>query len=348
MPRGRARTATLALTVVASLLAGARPAAADPPAPTDYRSTVTAVDPTTDGVEAQVVGGDAFLELRVDVGREVLVSGYGDEPYLRFRPDGTVERNRRSEATYLNEDRQGGVELPADADNEADPEWETVASGGTYAWHDHRIHWMGASRPPGAEPGDLVQEWAVPMTVDGTAVEVRGELVLAEPTSPLPWFALAVGGLAAVVALGRRRPQPTAGLAVLVAATAALGIGWAEWSAAPAGAGADPLLVAVPLVGVVAALAGVALRGRPAAATATLAAAAATLGWAVLRADVLWTPVLPTDVPFALDRAVTALALGLPAGAAALVVWAGGLAGTPTPARAEREPGDSERGADRR
>ena len=67
-------------------------------------------------MRAHVVGGDAFLELTVDEGTEVVVPGYGGEPYVRFLADGTVERNTRSEATYLNEDRQGAVELPAGAD----------------------------------------------------------------------------------------------------------------------------------------------------------------------------------------------------------------------------------------
>ena len=244
-----------------ALLAGAGPAAADPPRPTDYRSTVTAITPAADGVRAEVVGGDAFLELRVDEGHEVVVAGYEGEPYLRFRADGTVERNARSEATYLNDDRQGDVDLPAGADNEAEPEWETVADGGTYAWHDHRIHWMGGSRPPGAEPGDVVQSWTVPLSVDGAATEVSGELVLVARVSPLPWIALGIAGAAAVVVLGRRRPLVPA-VAVTVAAAGALVVGWAEFSVAPTGSGANPLLVAVPLVGLVAAGLGVAFRGR--------------------------------------------------------------------------------------
>jgi hypothetical protein len=332
-PRRTARAVAVAAVALTALVAGAGPAAADPPRPTDYRSTVTAITPANDGVGAEVVGGDAFLELRVDEGHEVVVSGYGDdaEPYLRFRADGTVERNVRSPATYLNNDRQGAVDLPARADAEADPEWETVADGGSYAWHDHRIHWMGGSRPPGVEPGDVVQSWAVPLTVDGAATEVSGELVLVARVSPVPWIALGIAGAAAVVVLGRRRPLVPA-VAVTVAAAGALVVGWAEFSVAPTGSGANPLLVAVPLVGLVAAGLGVAFRGRGAGPTATLAGAAAVVGWGVLRASVLWMPVLPTDLPAGVDRAVTALAVGVAAGAAAVIVWSGGLAVRLTPA----------------
>jgi hypothetical protein len=324
------RALALALAALAALVVGARPAAADPPRPTDFRSTVTAVEPEAEGVEARVVGGDAFLELRVAEGHEALVTGYGDEPYLRFLPDGTVERNRRSKATYLNDDRQGSVDLPAEADNEAEPEWETVADDGTFAWHDHRIHWMGGGTPPGAEPGEVVQDWTVALTVDGTPTEVRGELVLAEDISPVPWIAVALGGAALTVAVGRRRPLLVAAIVAVAAAGGALAIGWAEYSVAPDGSGANPLLVAVPLVGLAAGVVGLglALRGGAVGPIATLAAAAAVIGWGVLRASVLWTPVLPTDVSYTLDRAVTALALGLSAAAAGLVVWRGGLVGT--------------------
>ena len=324
---------------MAALVAGAGPAAADPPRPTDYRSTVTAIAPAVDGVDAEIVGGDAFLQLRVEEGHEVVVPGYGEdaEPYLRFRADGTVERNLRSEATYLNEDRQGAVDLPARADPEAEPEWETVADDGTYAWHDHRIHWMGTSRPPGAEPGDVVQAWTVPLTVDGSPVEVRGELVLVARVSPVPWIALAVAGAAAVALAARRRPLVPA-VAVTVAAAGALVVGWAQFSVAPDGSGANPLLVAVPLVGLVAAGTGVAFRARAAGPTATLAGAAAVVGWGLLRVEVLWMPVLPTDLPAGVDRAVTALAIGVAAASAAVIVWSGGLAVRPAPAGDDARP----------
>ena len=324
------RLGAAVLAGAAALAFHAAPAAADPPAPSDFRSTVTAVEPPAEGVRAEVVGGDAFLELTVDGGHEVVVEGYGDEPYLRFLPDGTVERNRRSEAAYLNEDRQGAVELPDDADNDAEPAWEEVADGGTYAWHDHRIHWMGDDTPPGFGAGDVVQEWTVDMSVDGTPTAVRGELVLAEDVSPLPWFALAVVAAGATVLAGRRHPRVTAAVAVVVGALGAAVAGYGELAAAPPDSGASPLVLVVPGLGLLCGLLalGAALQVLPierAAPAITLAGGAALLGWAVLRAEVLWTPVLPTELPANLDRAFTALALGLGVAAAALVVWAGGL-----------------------
>ncbi len=132
----------------------------------------------------------------------------------------------------------------------------------------------------------------------------------------------------------RRRPLVPA-VAVTVAAAGALAVGWAQFSVAPDGSGANPLLVAVPLVGLVAAGLGVAFRARAAGPTATLAASAAVVGWGLLRIDVLWMPVLPTDLPAGVDRAVTALAIGVAAASAAVIVWSGGLAVRPAPTAAD-------------
>ncbi|HET6834705.1 MAG TPA: hypothetical protein VFH30_12600 [Acidimicrobiales bacterium] len=321
-------TAAVVATVALVALVRADPAAADPPVPTDYRSRVDAIEPAADGVGAEVVGGDAFLELTVDRSHEVVVTGYQGEPYLRFRPDGTVQRNRRSPATYVNDSRDAVAQVPASADPEADPDWETVADGGAYAWHDHRIHWMGSERPDGAEPGEWTKPWTVDIEVDGTPTRINGTLALVDGVNPLPWLALGLAAAAAVVIAGRRRPLVVASVAALVAAGLATGVGWAQRAEAPAGSGASPLLVAVPLAGAAAAGLGITVGrrlGRRVLAATTLAAAAAAAGWGVLRLDVLSKPVLPTVLDAGLDRAGTTVALVLALAAAGLVVWGSGL-----------------------
>jgi hypothetical protein len=328
-PIGAAAAVVATVTLVA--LVRADPAGADPPVPTDYRSTVNGIEPAADGVHAEVVGGDAFLELRVDHGLQVVVTGYQGEPYLLFRPDGSVQRNRRSPATYVNDSRDAAVEVPGSADPEADPDWETVADGGTYAWHDHRIHWMGSERPAGAEPGEWTKAWTVDIEVDGNPTRINGTLALADGVSSLPWAALGLAAAAAVALAGRRRPLAVAAVAALVAAVLASGVGWAQRADAPAGSGVNPLLVAVPLAGLVAAASGIALHrrlGRRALAALTLAAAAAVAGWGVLRIDVLSKPVLPTVLDAWIDRAGTTLALALAVASAGLVVWGSGLVPT--------------------
>jgi hypothetical protein len=120
-----------------------------------------------------------------------------------------------------------------------------------------------------------------------------------------------------------------AAVAGAVAAALATGVGWAQRADAPAGSGVNPLLVAVPVVGLAAAALGIALGrrlGRRAAAALTLAAAAAVVGWGLLRLDVLSKPVLPTVLDAWVDRAGTTLALALALASAGLVVWGSGLA----------------------
>jgi hypothetical protein len=315
----------IAAAALAVLVLHATPAAADPPRPTDYRSTVTAVEPHTGGVQADVVGGDGFLQMNVD-GHDVVVKGYSGEPYLRFLKDGTVQRNSRSTATYLNRSRNARVKLPPQADNDAAPAWHKVGSGGRYAWHDHRIHWMGQGRPPGIKPGDTVQDWTVKLAVDGRPAAVTGKLVLQAGVNPLPWVALGLVAAGAVVLLARRREVLVAGIAVLIAAVGALVVGTGQFRVAPAGTGVNPLLVAVPAFAVGAAAVGLVLRRQFSGVVLTLAGAAAVIGWVLLRVTVLWKSILPTNLSYTLDRALTATALGLALAGAAVLVWGGSLA----------------------
>ena len=226
----------------------ASPAAADAAGPSDFRSEVTGIVPDVEGVTAEIRGGDSFLELTVDEGHTVIVEGYQGEPYLRFQPDGTVERNRLSTATYLNDDRKGEVDIPAEvtaAGPDAEPEWEEVADGGTYAWHDHRVHWMDdvvAERRPRRDGRRApTTRGACPIVVDGAAAEVQGTLVYEESVSPLPYLGL--GGHRGRAA---RLLRPTAGPALRRRRCSrssrwpAVVVGWADYASTPDGGG-NPL-----------------------------------------------------------------------------------------------------------
>ena len=57
-------------------------------------------------------------------------------------PNGTVEVNQRSPATYLNEDRFGTTPVPASANAEAQPVWKVQDKTDRLRWHDHRMHFM--------------------------------------------------------------------------------------------------------------------------------------------------------------------------------------------------------------
>jgi hypothetical protein len=176
------------------------------------------VRPPVEGLHVQVLDGDDRLLLRNDTGAEVVVRGYDGEPYLRFAAGGGVFRNARSAASYLNEERYGGVEVPAEAAPGAAPRWERIARGRSYDWHDHRIHWMSRIDPPRvrADPGrpHHVLDWTVPLEVAGEEVALSGSLDYAPPPggsgSPLAWAALAAAAVAAVALWLWRRRRPRA------------------------------------------------------------------------------------------------------------------------------------------
>jgi hypothetical protein len=204
--------AVLAVAVASvAVVAPMRPAAADPARPGNVRSFVVSVDPPTPGFTLKVAGGDAFLVLDVDPGHAIEVPGYQGEPYLRVGEDGAVEENLASEALYLNRSRYPAASLPAGVGPNAAPVWRHVGAGGSIAWHDHRVHWMGRGVPP----PQGVTTWDVPLTVDGRAVVVHGRYERVAAPSAWPWWlaTAVVTALLTLVMVGlvpRRRPAPGA------------------------------------------------------------------------------------------------------------------------------------------
>ena len=307
--------------VVLVLLLPAQLASADPARPTHYRSTVTdLVDGSgapVAGVRADVVGGDTYLVLSVTAVEQVEVPGYEGEPYLRFDADGRVEVNIRSPARWLNDARFGAldVEVPSTADPEAPPEWETVATAGRYAWHDHRIHFMSPTLPDDVDPtAGTAQEvftWEVPLVVDGGHARIEGTLVwLPGPPAALP-IGLAVLTLAAAVALGLRgRGARSAG--VLGVGLAALAAGVVATVSSPPGGEAEPALIVLPAVAL-----GVGLvdrlrpGGTPARGWLADAATLPLLAWGLWSVAVWWRPIAPTPLPIWVARGLVAAALAV-------------------------------------
>ncbi len=332
-----------ALTVATSvaLLLWAGVAGADPAVPTHYRSRVTTLDPAVEGVEVDVVGGDAFLRLTVPPGQTATVYGYGaggggEEPYLRFDPDGTVSANRNSPAYWLNNDRYAAVEPPPTASADAPPEWLVVGDGGSYAWHDHRIHWMSPTPPPvvARAQGDeavKVFDWQVPIAVDAQPVVVRGELMWLPAIIPTPALAVAVMVAAALLGGWHHRSVVIAGL--VVASTAGLVVAAGRHLVTPPDARGLPLGLLPPAVALAAAVVAALLtRRRPeVSAVVGLAVAALLAAWSLPGLSALWKPVLPTMLPISADRMAFAITVaGAVAGGLALLAQQLATARTPT------------------
>jgi hypothetical protein len=307
------RRLTTVVVVVAAVLALAAPAGADPAGPTDFQNEILRVEPMPDGVEFSIVGGDAFLRAEVEPGVELTVMGYFGEPYLRVLADGTVEENALSPSVVLNEDRYGTSVDYDREDASLPPEWRVVGSEGSWAWHDHRIHWMAESPPPGRSPGDLVfGEVTVPVVVDGTATTLYVSLEWLERPFPLA----AVAGLALGLGAALLRHRVDVVLAVVALLTFTIGL--RQWLFLPSETDPSFLQWAVPAVALAFVVLGML---RPLVAnTAHLVAAAELIAWGVWRWESMIRAVLPTAQPWAFDRLVTALALSVGATAVTLLV----------------------------
>ena len=298
------RTSLVAVAIgVVAALAPAGVAFADPAGPTDYGSQITSIEPPAPEIDVEIVGGDSFLRLVVEPGNEVVVTGYAQEPYLHVDPAGVVTENQRSPATYLNASRYGAT-APAGADPTLPPDWKIVATGGAYSWHDHRAHWMSPHPPAGVARGGEVQSSTVPIVVNGTPVTIKVVTTWLPEPSRLPLaVGAAVGGALVLLALFWRRRT---GVALLVVALAATGIGWWQYASLPAETG--PLLVwwVLPAVAAVSLLIALALGRRLVSYGLVLLAALELAVWVWLRRDGAFRAVIPTDAPFWLDRGVMA------------------------------------------
>jgi hypothetical protein len=310
------RRLTLAVCLAAAWLVITAPAAlADPPGPTTYQSEVVEIEPAASGFAVEIIGGDSFVLLTADAGVTVEIVGYNGEPYLRFLPDGSVEENAASPSKYVNEERFGRVALPDDVDATAAPDWEVVAANGSFAWHDHRTHWMNPVAPPGRGPGDQVAEGVVPMLVDGVGVDVTVVSIWQPAPPPLPAMSGLLFGAGLGFAAIRRRPL--ASLVALGLAAAALVVGAVAFLSVPAETVPPWSLYVFPLVSFLIALAvaypkwlgrfGDTVRRQRT--LLLLLVAFELVAWGILHWDWLWLAILPTNLPFWLDRFVAATVL---------------------------------------
>jgi hypothetical protein len=318
-----ARAITAGLVIVATVLLLPSPASADPAGPTDFQTNILKVEPPTPGVAFTVIGGDSFIEVQVEPGIEVMVVGYRGEPYLHFMPSGLVYQNERSPSRWLNDDRFGEVVIPPKADASAEPEWVEVATDGSFAWHDHRTHWMNESKPPGVEVGEIVLEAVVPLLVDGEEVALHVDCILLASPSPVAVIIGVVAGIAFGAAAMRQASGSLVqvGLAIAAALATTFGV-WALVSV-PSETGPSPLLWLLPGIATVAALValvwsirqraeGNLTPGGPLVGAAlfipslTAIAGFELVIWGWVRREAMIRALIPSNAPGPLDRAVIA------------------------------------------
>ena len=196
------RLVVLAALVAATLVPGAE--AHFGTGKLGYHSTITGVDPRMPGLRFSILYGDDQVELKNRSGKTVIIKGYSGEPYLRFAPSG-IYVNIKSPAGFLNQDRYARVQVPKSASAKAKPQWEKLAGGDVWAWHDHRIHYMNPIPPPQIKAAPRkphhVFDWKVPATENGKKFFIAGSLdYKPPPKKDFPWGL--VISLAALVGAG--------------------------------------------------------------------------------------------------------------------------------------------------
>jgi hypothetical protein len=190
---------------------------------TNYRTTITGFDPPP-GVMLRVIDAGLRLELENTSGKEVVIMGYEDEPFLRVGTDGVYE-NLQSPATYVNATREGGIPPPEGIDADGPPKWNRVSDGPVARWHDHRAHWMGGT--PAVVLADPDREhvindrWVVPIRIEDQIADATGTTVWVPGPTGLAWFAAVVGIAAIVAGLALTRVRDKS---IMVAATALVAV----------------------------------------------------------------------------------------------------------------------------
>ncbi len=179
-----------------------------------FRSVIRRISPPVPGLEIRVLDYDNEFELDNKTGRTVVIYGYSGDQYTRLLPNGTVQQNHLSPATYLNEDRYGNVPVPSYANPKAPPQWQTIDKTGVFVWHDHRMHWLSYETPPQVKDTSRktkIFDYVIPMRVGGKPVKLLGTLYWVGSPSGFPAVALialivvALLAVATVVVVRRRR-----------------------------------------------------------------------------------------------------------------------------------------------
>ena len=313
------------------VLSPAISAHADPAQPGNTRSVVTEISPVTSAIDVSIVGVDAFVKMKVQLGHSAEVIGYDEEPYLRIDEKGRVFENSWSPTVVINKTRYGtGSTVPTDYESTDAPTWRQIASNGEAIWHDHRVHWMSPLKPAVINDEGLVQNWQIDMTVDGATTAVLGNLYVED--APGSWWWLLVVPAAASVLLTKKRLRLVALMSVS-AAVMALGI--AQYFSLPSPARDTPSLIALGVVALLLALVATALRGEEFVAAVSTAAGIALVVAVGLHRNQVTHRFVPGMGDAWYVRFILPIALGI----GAVAIWHGlnALLRVPQPALARNE-----------
>ncbi|MDQ1691088.1 MAG: hypothetical protein QOD87_1196 [Pseudonocardiales bacterium] len=142
-----------------------------------YLTKLTGISPAIPGISASVDPRGEWLAVTNATSKTLTILGYAREPYLQIDPAG-VSENSFSPTLALNQSLFG--DMSQLGDSAMPPSWRHTSRGHEVRWHDHRIHWMGADRPPAVKADSavahLVGTWNVHLTLAGTPMTITGTL----------------------------------------------------------------------------------------------------------------------------------------------------------------------------
>jgi hypothetical protein len=121
----------------------------------NYRTTIVSIEPEGLPVDVRMTSGDE-IRFENEGDEDLVLCGYEAdtcEEWVKIGPDGVfVDRNSKAYFSNAEEDQMG--EVPADAGS-GPAKFERVReTPAFYAYHDHRVHWMGRALPPGVDESD--------------------------------------------------------------------------------------------------------------------------------------------------------------------------------------------------
>jgi hypothetical protein len=146
----------------------------------NYRSEVTSIEPKDLPIDVKVLDGDDRLRVENLGTEDLIIPGYQGEPYVRIAPGEGVYVNHNAPTYSENLDRYRGT-VPESATKNADPNYKKIRTDPLfYTFHDHRIHWMSNSLPPGVDPQDpdeqKVFDWTVQVKYGDQNGTIHGRL----------------------------------------------------------------------------------------------------------------------------------------------------------------------------
>lgn len=118
--------------------------------PSNTTAKVTTIQPKSDDFKAESIENGNRFKITKTQSTDIVVLGVDEEQFLLFDNSG-VFVNKKSATRLINQSNSTTKSVEAlkrefeatSSDPNEKPVWEKLSSASSYAWHDHRSHYMG-------------------------------------------------------------------------------------------------------------------------------------------------------------------------------------------------------------